>query len=308
MITSYFAPKRKKENCKNDSSQSSKPMPESEMNAPKRSKQILNTCVFKPIIAADLDNDTLELISHLTCEEWKNALMPHISKKSFHKLAKFVSTERKTKTVYPPANETFTALNLVPLNEVKVVIVGQDPYHQPSQGHGLAFSVKKGVPIPPSLRNIYKELLTNNVGLTHIPNHGFLERWARQGVLMLNSVLTVRRSEAFSHANQGWEDFTDEIIRLVVSKDKDHLSIDGVSKGVVFLLWGKPASKKAETILNRYKNQRNVIICSSHPSPLGATKTDQPFIGSKCFSRANSALEAMGLTPIDWSVDDDNIF
>jgi uracil-DNA glycosylase len=285
MITSYFAPKRSKgDNCK--------------VEAPLKRLKASSTLV-------DLDSDVQELISHLTCESWKNALIPHLNKTSFHELATFVAMERKNKVVYPPPKDIFTALNLVPLHKVKVVIVGQDPYHQPNQGHGLAFSVRKGVAIPPSLRNIYKELLANDVGLKAMPNHGFLERWAHQGVLMLNSVLTVRRSEAFSHANRGWEEFTDEIIRLVVSHQRDKEIVDGKSNGVVFLLWGKPASKKAETIINQHKKHGHVIICSSHPSPLGATKTNAPFIGSKCFSRCNDALVSMGHLPICWAVDGD---
>lgn len=285
MITSFFVPKRKKDDTCKDESSNKRP---------------------KATSIADLDHsDTEELMSHLTCDSWKNALIPYISKTSFQELAKFVANERKSKIVYPPPKDIFTALNLVPLHKVKVVIVGQDPYHQPNQGHGLAFSVKKGVAIPPSLRNIYKELLANDVGLKAMPNHGFLERWAKQGVLMLNSVLTVRKSEAFSHANRGWEEFTDEIIRLVVSHQKNKEAVDGKSNRVVFLLWGKPASKKAETILNKYKKHGHVIICSSHPSPLGATKTNSPFIGSKCFRRCNDALQSMGHVPICWAVDGD---
>jgi uracil-DNA glycosylase len=285
MITSFFAPKRKKDDSCQDESSNKRPKAKS--------------------TSADLDSDVQELMSHLTCDSWKNALMPYLSKKSFHELAKFVANERKSKIVFPPPKDVFTALNLVPLEKIKVVVVGQDPYHQPNQGHGLAFSVRKGIPVPPSLRNIYKELLANDVGLKAIPNHGFLERWAKQGVLMLNSVLTVRRSEAFSHANRGWEEFTDEIIRLVVSHQRDKQAVDGKSKGVVFLLWGKPASKKAESIINKYKQNDHVILCSSHPSPLGATKTNSPFIGSKCFKRCNDALVDMGHHPICWAVDGD---
>ena len=140
----------------------------------------------------------------------------------------------------------------------QVVIVGQDPYHQPNQGHGLAFSVREGIRIPPSLRNIYKELLENDCGFEKIPNHGNLEQWCQQGVLLLNAVLTVRKSEANSHAKKGWEMFTDEVIRLLVSNKERKL---------VFLLWGKPASKKAETIINRYGGKAgHTIISTSHPS------------------------------------------
>ena len=172
---------------------------------------------------------------------------------------------------------------------------------------GLAFSVRKGVTIPPSLRNIYKELIDDDTSLETRPTHGYLEKWARQGVLMINSVLTVRRGEANSHAKRGWEEFTDEIIRLLVA-DRCHKnkSIERNEKqaGLIFLLWGKPASKKAECVIQKYRlGSKNTIICSSHPSPLGATKTKSPFIGSRCFSKANAALIEMGLDPVDWRVD-----
>jgi uracil-DNA glycosylase len=195
--------------------------------------------------------------------------------------------------------DTFSALNLIPLDKVKVVIVGQDPYHGPTQAHGLCFSVRKGVRTPPSLRNIYKELLNdpNISNFTSMPTHGFLERWAKQGVLMINTVLTVRQGEAHSHKNKGWELVTDEIIRAVDRRAK----MDG-NKGVVFLLWGKPATLKAKTALGGTSNRHN-IICTSHPSPLGATKTSSPFMGSKCFSRANEALKEFGYDEIDWRVD-----
>ena len=169
---------------------------------------------------------------------------------------------------------------------------------------GLAFSVRKGVKIPPSLRNIYKELLNNNnCGLQSMPNHGYLNNWCAQGVLLLNAVLTVRKSEANSHANKGWEDFTDEIIRLIIMHSKLKEQKSSSSDKIVFLLWGKPASKKAENIINKYGRGRHIIISTSHPSPLGATKTKSPFIGSKCFARANEALLEMGKDPIQWNVD-----
>ena len=169
--------------------------------------------------------------------------------------------------------------------------------------------MRKGVKIPPSLRNIYKELLNNdNCGLQSMPKHGYLNNWCTQGVLLLNAVLTVRQSDANSHSKKGWEEFTDEIIRLIVmNSKKSPISSDGnrdrVEDGIVFLLWGKPASKKAETIINRYGKGRHVVISCSHPSPLGATKTKSPFIGSKCFARANEALVKMGKEPIQWNVE-----
>ena len=271
--------------------------------AAKRLKSITpDTSNCKP---SELSPEVNELMSNLTDDSWRDALAEHVAKSSFASLATFVAKERQNKTVYPEPPDTFTALNLVPLNKVKVVIVGQDPYHGPGQGHGLAFSVRKGVRVPPSLRNIYKELLNNDCGLKSMPQHGYLERWASQSVIMLNSVLTVRKGEANSHKNKGWEDFTDEIIRCLFTKRSEDAG------GLVFLLWGKPACKKAESIINRYssglvggKKIQIKVFCSSHPSPLGATKTNAPFLGSKCFTRTNEALESMGLSAIDWGVDE----
>lgn len=204
--------------------------------------------------------------------------------------------------MYPPESDTFSALNWTPLQKVKVVIVGQDPYHGPRQAHGLSFSVHKGEKIPPSLRNIYKELVNDKeiANFTRPPTHGYLERWAQQGVLMLNAVLTVRQSEAHSHKKRGWEDFTDEILKAVDRRSKTE------GTGVVFLLWGKPATEKVQTALGGLANAErkgHTIIMTSHPSPLGATKTKSPFTGSRCFSRVNKALREQGCNEIDWCVD-----
>jgi uracil-DNA glycosylase len=210
---------------------------------------------------------------------------------------------KSSKVIYPPVHDTFSALNLTPLDQVKVVIVGQDPYHGPNQAHGLCFSVRNGVRVPPSLLNIYKELVNDSAvpEFTTMPPHGFLERWAKQGVLMINTVLTVRKGEPNSHAKKGWEIVTDEIIRAV-----DRSSV-ARKTGIVFLLWGNPATVKAQTILqcgsSSKSSSRHKIICTSHPSPLGASKTKSPFMGSKCFSRANQALKELGHEPIDWRVD-----
>eukprot|EP00980_Cylindrotheca_fusiformis_P005892 scaffold1242_cov123-Cylindrotheca_fusiformis.AAC.1 len=231
---------------------------------------------------------------------WYDVLEKHASSISFSTLAKFVAEERRCKTIFPPPKDVFSALNLTPLNQVKVVIVGQDPYHGPGQAHGLCFSVRRGVHVPPSLRNIYKELVEDKAITNFVskPTHGYLERWARQGVLMINTVLTVQKGNANSHKKKGWELVTDEIIRAVDRRSK----ADG--RGVVFLLWGKPAMAKATTALG--VTSRHKIICTSHPSPLGASKTKAPFTGSRCFSRANEALKELGYREqIDWRVDGD---
>jgi len=283
--------------------------------APKQAKVTAGHKLTPPNQSSKLVDDFL---TNLTEKSWQDALISHMMAPSFASLARFVALERTNKTIYAPQCDTFSALNLVPLQKVKVVIVGQDPYHQPNQGHGLAFSVRKGQRIPPSLRNIYKELMNDSdvPNFQEKPTHGYLERWAQQGVLMLNAVLTVRKNEPNSHAKKGWERFTDEIIRALLSfHNRDDGDRGQCGKGgVVFLLWGKPASKKAESVINQVtgpfsgqrarSNKPHVVICTSHPSPLGATKTSAPFLSSRCFSRANEALVEMGLTPIDWCVDD----
>ena len=218
---------------------------------------------------------------------WRNALADVMHSNEFRELAHFIHNERlQGNVVYPPEDEVFAALNLCPLDAVKAVIVGQDPYHGPGQGHGLSFSVRPGVRPPPSLLNIFKEAQAD-VGIDR-PISGHLSCWAEQGVLLLNSVLTVRAGEANSHAKRGWEQFTDVIIKKLSDEKKD----------LVFLLWGKPAQLKASSV----DETRHTMIRTSHPSPLGATKTNAPFLGSRCFSRTNSALEAAGKDPIDWNV------
>lgn len=216
---------------------------------------------------------------------WRNALQPQFDRPYFRRLMQYLSSEVKSHTVYPPSNEIFMALNLCPLDEVKVVVIGQDPYHGPGQAHGLAFSVKKGIQIPPSLRNMITEA-QNDVGIKK-PINGDLTCWAQQGVLMLNTVLTVRKGEANSHQKKGWEDFTDAIVKELRKK-----------QDIVYLLWGKPAQNKCSGI----DPKNNVIITCSHPSPLAAYKTNEPFISSKCFSRCNAALENFGQTPINWEI------
>mmetsp|Transcript_23023 Transcript_23023/g.37907 ORF Transcript_23023/g.37907 Transcript_23023/m.37907 type:complete len:669 (-) Transcript_23023:31-2037(-) len=228
-----------------------------------------------------------EAISNsLTDPSWRGALEDHMASDKFQTMIQQIESQISNGAeVYPPVEDIFSALNLCPLDDVRVVIVGQDPYHQPGQGHGLAFSVRKGVTPPPSLRNIFKEAM-EDVAIDP-PTHGNLEGWARQGVLLLNTVLTVRRSAANSHAKMGWEDFTD----LIINKINEEKS------GVVFLLWGGPASKKASCV----DEVKHTVIRTSHPSPLGATKTASPFLGSRCFSRANEALQKHGKDQIDWN-------
>lgn len=197
---------------------------------------------------------------------WQERLQGEYRKPYFQKLLKFLDKECKTQTVFPPSSQIFTALNLCPYNQVKVVIIGQDPYHGPGQAHGLAFSVQKGVAIPPSLKNMINEAKNDPKVQIPTPTHGNLESWSKQGVLLLNAVLTVRQSAANSHQKQGWEEFTDAVVKELRKQD-----------GIVYLLWGKPAQAKCSGI-NR---EKNVILTSSHPSPLSAYKTDQPFIGSR---------------------------
>jgi uracil-DNA glycosylase len=187
--------------------------------------------------------------------------------------------------VFPPPDEVFAALHLTPYREVKVLILGQDPYHGPGQAHGLCFSVRRGVAIPPSLRNIYTEL-HRDLGIEP-PNHGCLEAWARQGVLLLNATLTVRARAAASHQKHGWETFTDQVIRAVNAKPER----------VVFILWGSSARRKRDLV----DRSRHVIIESAHPSPLSA---HNGFFGSRPFSRANRALEEAGRSPVDWRIPD----
>jgi len=238
--------------------------------------------------AGTTDDAVADLLRGLTDPSWTEALSGYAQTDDFRSLAEFVASERASGAeVYPPEGDVFAALNLCPLDRVRAVVVGQDPYHGPGQGHGLAFSVRRGVPPPPSLRNIFREA-ADDVGIPP-PRHGCLDSWAGQGVLLLNAALTVRRGEANSHAGKGWERFTDEVIRLVN---------DNAPDGTIFLLWGGPAQKKG----SRVDGGRHGVIRTSHPSPLGATKTASPFLGSRCFGRANKALEKAGREPIDWTV------
>ena len=239
-----------------------------------------------------------QLWSGLRDVSWRDALRNDaVASDSLARLADFLDDERQRgNVVYPPQSQIFEALNACPIENVRVVIVGQDPYHGPGQAHGLAFSVSPGVPPPPSLRNVLREL-ANDIGdlgdlsddESPAPRHGCLTGWAQQGVLLLNDVLTVRQGEAGSHARQGWEDFTNAVLHVLLQRNND--------RPLVWLLWGNPAQKKAGVI----DETRHIVIRTSHPSPLGATKTSSPFLGSKCFSRANAALIELGHDPINWN-------
>lgn len=217
-------------------------------------------------------------------ESWLPVLGDEEKKPYYQELYRFVGEERRKYTVYPPGRDVFNALLYTPYDQVRVMIIGQDPYHDEGQAHGLAFSVQPGVPPPPSLVNIFKEL-HDDIGF-RIPNHGCLIPWAQQGVLLLNAVLTVRAHQANSHQGKGWETFTDTVIRAVNRKETQ----------VVFLLWGSYAQRKAELI-----DSRHVILKAPHPSPLSASRG---FFGCKHFSKANAALQAAGLPPIDWQLAD----
>lgn len=219
--------------------------------------------------------------------EWDGLLEGEYEKPYYKDLWNYLEEEYKNNTVYPIRENLFSALNYTNYSDVKAVILGQDPYHGPNQSHGLAFSVKPGVRIPPSLRNMYKELNTD-LGCK-IPNHGYLEKWAHEGVLLLNTSFTVRGGEANSHRKIGWEIFTDNIIKLLNDR-KDP---------IVFILWGNNAIKKQELITN----PQHHIIKSFHPSPLAASRG---FFGTKPFSRTNDFLISVGKKPIDWQIEDIN--
>lgn len=217
--------------------------------------------------------------------DWNPLLRDQFEMPYWRDLQQFVADERRDHPVYPPADEVFAALRLTPYADVKVIILGQDPYHGPGQAHGLCFSVRRGVRVPPSLMNIHKELHAD-LGLK-IPGHGNLEAWARRGVLLLNTTLTVRGGAAGSHQKHGWETFTDQVIREVNAKDDP----------VVFILWGASARRKRALI----DTGRHTIIESAHPSPLSA---HNGFHGSRPFSQANAALVASGREPVDWNLTD----
>jgi len=214
-------------------------------------------------------------------ESWKKILLEEFQKPYFEALKTFLVEEKKSHTIYPRSANIFAAFNHTSFENVEVVILGQDPYHGVGQAHGLSFSVQEGVPHPPSLQNIFKEL-RDDLGCA-IPKNGTLSAWAKQGVFLLNTVLTVRASEANSHRNQGWENFTDAVIKTL-STQKEHL---------VFILWGSPAGSKASLI----DSKKHLILKAPHPSPLSSYRG---FFGSKPFSQSNEYLVSKGKKPIDW--------
>jgi len=212
---------------------------------------------------------------------WKSRFREEFEAEYFIRLTEFVREEYRTRTIFPPGALIFNAFNLCPFERIKVIIIGQDPYHGPGQAHGLCFSVRDGVELPPSLINIFKEI-ESDLGYRPYPS-GNLERWASRGVLLLNATLTVRAHQAGSHQRKGWEEFTDSVIR-VVNTEKENL---------VFLLWGSYAQKKGESI----DRSRHLVLESVHPSPLSAARG---FFGNKHFSRCNDYLKEKGIEPIDW--------
>ena len=219
-------------------------------------------------------------------ESWKYNLAEFLLSPQMDALRDFLLQEKQqNKVIYPPSSLIFNALNTTPLNQVKVVIIGQDPYHGPNQAHGLSFSVQRGVALPPSLRNIFHELHTD-LGVP-IPRHGDLTHWAEQGVLLLNSVLTVEAGQPTSHQKQGWEDFTDHVID-VLNQQREH---------IVFILWGAYAQRKGQ----RIDPNKHLILKAAHPSPLAANRGG--FFGCKVFSKSNNYLKQHGIEPIDWQLD-----
>ena len=215
---------------------------------------------------------------------WDEILKDEFQKEYYLNLRAFLKEEYSTRTIYPPMYDIFNALKFTDYNDVKVVILGQDPYHGEGEAHGLAFSVKEGIAIPPSLKNIYKEL-RDSLGC-YIPNNGYLKKWADQGVLLLNASLTVRKDLANSHRNKGWEIFTDEVIKKLCNREKP----------VIFMLWGNNAKEKSKYI----DLKKHHALMSVHPSPLSASRG---FFGCNHFGKANEILVSMGETPIDWQIE-----
>lgn len=225
------------------------------------------------------------IVMSMLQNDWVDAIGVEFNKPYYKELYQFIRSEYNTHIVYPPADDIFNAFHFTPLSEVKVLILGQDPYHNENQAHGLCFSVLPSQKdIPPSLQNIYKEL-NSDLGC-YIPNNGYLEKWAKQGVLLLNTVLTVRAHQANSHQGKGWEKFTDAIINAVNEQDRP----------IVYMLWGRPAQSKIPMLTN----PKHLILTAPHPSPLSAFRG---FFGSKHFSQANEFLKENKIEPIDWQIE-----
>lgn len=219
---------------------------------------------------------------------WNEFFIQEEKEPYYQALMAFLENEYQTKTIYPPREDLFTCFTACPYEHVKVVILGQDPYHEPNQAHGLCFSVRKGVKLPPSLKNIYKELKSDLD--IDMPTHGCLLPWARQGVFMMNAVMSVEAGKAGSHQKKGWEQFSDHAIQALNESEQ----------GIVFILWGNWAKKKAALITN----PKHRILCSPHPSPLSAY---HGFFGSRPFSKTNAYLEELGRTPIEWKIGDEHV-
>ena len=237
--------------------------------------------------------DALSLDS-ITDPGWRDVLAKEEQKSYFKSLRRFVDAAYASKKIYPAREDIFAAFNLTPWDQVRVVVIGQDPYHGAGQAHGLAFSVRREHKVPPSLRNMYKELMNDSEcpNFNKVkPTHGYLTQWSRQGVLLLNTVLTVQAATAYSHRKKGWETFT-KVALTKLAKERE---------GLVFLCWGAGAHKLADEC--GASSKKHLIIKTSHPSPLGATKTKSPFIGSQCFSKCNTYLEEHGKQPIVWRID-----
>ncbi|GMI11152.1 hypothetical protein TrRE_jg8607 [Triparma retinervis] len=293
-FTSSKDKKRKAESVSDKSNKAIKTAPKPSNDIPSEGSSAADDSEASKTTPKTSDDDSVErFLSHMESEDWKKALEPATKTASFKRLVKFVEGERAKKTVYPPPSEMFSAFNLTPFQSCSVVILGQDPYHGPNQGHGLSFSVKPSVPVPPSLRNIYKELL-NTKAISAKPTHGYLESWARQGVFCLNVTLTVVRGSANSHETsksskgEGWLPFTSAAVRALSLK-RDNL---------VFFGWGRNAADLIDRCVDK---KRHLVIKSSHPSPLGATKTKAPFLGSDCFNKANEYLKEHGKETINWN-------
>ena len=246
-------------------------------------KLIFHSTILKYLVEKYNSRNDFKMTKQILKNDWNPILQEEFTKPYYLKLRQFLKNEYKSKTIYPHMNDIFNALHYTPFQRVKVVILGQDPYHGPEQAHGLSFSVQQHVPKPPSLVNIFKEL-QNDLEINP-PNHGNLIDWTKQGVLLLNTVLTVKKGQAHSHRGKGWEKFTDRVIQVLNKKDTP----------VVYILWGRAAQNKVSLI----NTNKHYIVKSPHPSPLSAYRG---FFGSKPFSQTNEILTTVGLSKINWQI------